>query len=97
MHVILRWDAWGSALSDLIESLPVAAVASNHEIQVNPYTGEAFSHFRQRFQGPGEEIEEAVEAAEVEAAEAREEFKSTSSSPSPASQEVIMFSSSSVQ
>ena len=77
-------------------------MASNHEIEVNPNTREAFSHFRQRFQGPGEETEEAVEAeeveaVEVEAAEAKEELKSTSSSPSPASQEVIMFTPSSNQ
>jgi hypothetical protein len=38
-----------------------------------------------------------VEAVEVEAAEAKEELKSTSSSPSPASQEVIMFTPSSNQ
>ena len=84
--MIQRWDAWGSALSDLIESLPVAAVASNHEIEVNPNTGQAFAHFRQRFRGPGEESE--AEEVETEAAENK---VSSSSSPLPFSEKVLIF------
>jgi hypothetical protein len=42
-------------LSPLLESLPAVAVASYHDIEVDPATREAFPHFRHRFRAPGVE------------------------------------------
>lgn len=58
LRCVARWDAWGTSLSGLLESLPVVAVASYHDIEVNPTTHEAFSHFRRRFRAPEAEPEE---------------------------------------
>ena len=55
-----RWDAWGEAMAPVLSELPLVAVAGNHEVEVDPATGEGFSHWRRRFRMPEARPEETA-------------------------------------